>query len=83
MTYTRSPMTSMCSVVPKMAIKITKSLVSQSQLEHSDVIEISSSAQPQYRDKRHSTFTGECGVVWGFGELFLKIFAWLRSGRWH
>ena len=36
----------------------------------------------QYKDKRHSTFTGGCGVVRGFGELFLEIFAWLRSARW-
>ena len=37
-TYTRFPMTSMCSVVPRMAIKITESLVIQSKSEHSGVI---------------------------------------------
>ena len=37
----------------------------------------------QYKDKRHSTFTGGCGVVRGFGELILEMFAWFRNARWH
>ena len=46
-------------------------------------VPLSGREKAQYKDKRHSTFTGGCGVVRGFGELFLEMFAWLSAARWH